>query len=455
MLYDVFICHASEDKETFVRPLAKELVKRHVEVWYDEFSLTVGDSLREAIDRGLSQSRFGVVVLSPAFFRKCWAKRELNGLVAREMAEGNPVILPVWHDVSHADVLRYSPPLADVKAVESRKGVRYVCRELLKRLRPQESPLIVARDELVAYGLRPPVVTDEWWLDVVAASSRLEGWGPVIRDESVWGRWAFPLPNAEERGEARGIRLAWTALQLNWVKAAEEQKITQITRPEQVHGFIASQPGLREVCLDYPLWLAAYAPQLTVRGLGGEFEQSFDALLEKEPDAEELALRAPRLELVDTASVACHYVQGTIFGPKPQFYRHFDYLVWFLSVHSQWLPHPVRALLQRGMCEWAVWPTADNGGMGERPFFRELWQAREHGSFKFTEQSREDLLALLRDSLTALQLSDDPREILQSFLAHGYIEYFVENRAAERREHRRRRAQKPRPSTDQIDSPEA
>ena len=77
------------------------------------------------------------------------------------------MILPVWHKVAHADVLRYSPPLADVKAVESRKGVRYVSRELLKRLRPQESPLIVARDELLAHGLRPPVVTDEWWLDVV------------------------------------------------------------------------------------------------------------------------------------------------------------------------------------------------------------------------------------------------------------------------------------------------
>lgn len=129
MLYDVFICHASEDKETFVRPFAKELVKRHVEVWYDEFSLTIGDSLREAIDKGLSQSRFGVVVLSSAFFGKHWPKRELNGLVAREMAEGNQVILPVWHQISHAEVLQYSPPLADVKAVDSKKGARYVSAE--------------------------------------------------------------------------------------------------------------------------------------------------------------------------------------------------------------------------------------------------------------------------------------------------------------------------------------
>jgi hypothetical protein len=177
MLYDVFVCHASEDKDGFVRPLVNELAKNHVEVRYDEFSVKVGDSLREMIDKGLSQSQYGVVVLSPHFFQKHWTKRELNGLVAREMAEGNRVIIPVWHNVSVADVLKYSPPLADVKAVESKMGVRHVCRELLRRLRPRESPLIVARDELLTYGVQPPVVTDEWWLDVVAASMRIDGWG--------------------------------------------------------------------------------------------------------------------------------------------------------------------------------------------------------------------------------------------------------------------------------------
>ena len=85
MLYDVFICHASEDKDDFVRPLAEALRAHHIEVWYDEFSLRVGDGLRQAIDRGLVNSQFGIVVLSPAFFRKRWTQRELNGLVAREI----------------------------------------------------------------------------------------------------------------------------------------------------------------------------------------------------------------------------------------------------------------------------------------------------------------------------------------------------------------------------------
>ena len=70
MEWDVFISHASEDKEGFVRPLAKSLRQRGLRVWYDEFTLKVGDSLRRSIDRGLARSRYGVVVISPNFLRK-------------------------------------------------------------------------------------------------------------------------------------------------------------------------------------------------------------------------------------------------------------------------------------------------------------------------------------------------------------------------------------------------
>lgn len=68
MFYDLFICHASEDKESFVRPLAEALRAENVEVWFDEFTLELGDSICRSIDHGLRQSRFGVLVLSPAFF---------------------------------------------------------------------------------------------------------------------------------------------------------------------------------------------------------------------------------------------------------------------------------------------------------------------------------------------------------------------------------------------------
>ena len=116
--HDAFISHATEDKDDLVRPLAEALQAAGFDIWYDEFSLTVGDSLRKSIDIGLANSRFGIVVLSPDFFAKKWTEYELNGLVAKEM-EGGKVILPIWHKVSKDQVLGFSPPLADKLALNT------------------------------------------------------------------------------------------------------------------------------------------------------------------------------------------------------------------------------------------------------------------------------------------------------------------------------------------------
>ena len=98
MDYHAFLSHASEDKESVARPLADALGLLGLRVWLDELELTVGDSLRQGIDRGIGASKFGIVVLIPAFFRKNWTNLELDGLFARENGS-EKVILPVWHEV--------------------------------------------------------------------------------------------------------------------------------------------------------------------------------------------------------------------------------------------------------------------------------------------------------------------------------------------------------------------
>lgn len=110
--YDVFISHASEDKDEVVRPLAHALQGAGLRVWFDEFELKIGDSLRRKIDRGLATSRFGIVVLSKSFFGKGWTNYELDGLVTRAVT-GEQILLPIWHEVSKAEVTAYSPSLAD------------------------------------------------------------------------------------------------------------------------------------------------------------------------------------------------------------------------------------------------------------------------------------------------------------------------------------------------------
>ena len=108
----MFISHASEDKDEVVRPIAHALVAKELVVWYDEFELRIGDSLRRKIDLGLSNSRVGLVILSEAFFSKGWTNYELDGIVTRS-TDGDQVLLPIWHNITKDAVVNYSPSLAD------------------------------------------------------------------------------------------------------------------------------------------------------------------------------------------------------------------------------------------------------------------------------------------------------------------------------------------------------
>lgn len=131
MRYDVFISHASEDKVRVAVPLAHQLKKLGLKVWFDEFELTLGDSLRRSIDYGLTESRFGIVILSPNFFKKEWSKRELDGLVARDDGK-EKVILPIWHNISKDRIARLSPLLADKLAVSTKLGIKHIAEQVVR-----------------------------------------------------------------------------------------------------------------------------------------------------------------------------------------------------------------------------------------------------------------------------------------------------------------------------------
>jgi hypothetical protein len=131
--YDFFICHASEDKPSIARPLAEALIAKGHSVWYDELSLKVGDSLTSSIDRGLRESKFGIVILSPVFFSKHWTQKELNALAGLESG-GRKVILPVWHNVTVEQVREHSPLMAGRIAVESESGLDVVVQRLIEAI---------------------------------------------------------------------------------------------------------------------------------------------------------------------------------------------------------------------------------------------------------------------------------------------------------------------------------
>jgi hypothetical protein len=450
VLYDVFVAHASEDKDAFVRPLAERLREAHIEVWYDEFSLKVGDSLRRSIDRGLAQARFGIVVLSPHFFAKQWSQWELDGLVARQNSAAGGVILPVWHNVTQSDVVAYSPPLADKVATLSSEGLDEVVAKLGKVIRPQGSSLIEAREYLIEKGWEsPPVISDDWWLDMAgAAESNSDG------SAVGWGRWGFPLPPWDDEARARGRRIGQAALQESWKFAAEDQRISQVTPPEQVHDFIRLHPGLLETCLEHATYVIEYAPQLVIPGFGGPLEEEIKRIYQiaaayraDRVEPEQFALRAPDFYNMDPALVACHYVQGGIMGPSTSFYEQIDIAVWLLSAASRWLPGRTRGFLTQGMIEWAVWPwqghqwryqdefgfvdSEDTGALSAR-----LYHARSADTVRITRKIRADMEHRFDFTAQLLDLPETGVELADRFLEAKFIEGWFEDRE-ERRARRR------------------
>lgn len=126
-----FISHDSRDKDAFVRELAHELAKNFCTVWYDEFSLKVGDSLRLSIERGLRETKKCIVVLSPNFLSNDgWGRAEFDSIFTREILEKQNVILPIWLNVDVKDVYNYSPRLADKVGLAATLGVSEVARLL-------------------------------------------------------------------------------------------------------------------------------------------------------------------------------------------------------------------------------------------------------------------------------------------------------------------------------------
>jgi hypothetical protein len=212
MTWDVFVSHASEDKE-FVRKLAVGLQDAGLRVWFDEFSLEAGDSLRRSIDNGLQASRYAVVVLSKNFFRKEWPQRELDGLVARDDGKSK-VIIPVWYQVTASEVRAHSLLLADKLSVEYSGSLDGVLSRLLRAIRREDyaktkwnpEPVEAVGLSLAPLPVRPAFgkalclgrfcVSNDEYARFVRATGRTSPIGEAFID----GKWSGPFHPWHESG---------------------------------------------------------------------------------------------------------------------------------------------------------------------------------------------------------------------------------------------------------------
>jgi hypothetical protein len=108
-LRDTFLCHAWDDRKGAAKELHDLLESRSVSVWFSEKDVVLGASLLREIDKGLANSRVGIVLVTPAFLRRVEAEgvadKELSALLARDL------LVPVVHDTTYEALREISPLL--------------------------------------------------------------------------------------------------------------------------------------------------------------------------------------------------------------------------------------------------------------------------------------------------------------------------------------------------------
>jgi len=109
VLRDVFLCHAWDDRHGAAKELHDLLESCGVSVWFSEKDVGLGVPLLRAIDRGLANSRVGIVLVTPALLLRLPAEgiadKELSALLARER------LVPIVHETTYEALREVSPLL--------------------------------------------------------------------------------------------------------------------------------------------------------------------------------------------------------------------------------------------------------------------------------------------------------------------------------------------------------
>lgn len=255
--WDVFVSYASEDRKAVVRPLAEQLEHCGLAVWYDRTQLQVGDSIRRKIDEGLTQARYGVVILSPSFFDKHYPEQELDGLAQREQ-DGAKVILPVWYNVAEKDVRQHSAWLAGRLAAKWEDGIAVVVEQLLNAITSED-------DQQAA----------QWTTE--ARVHRIQSAGQLIDVFSGTHGFSFHTddPNADEVESVAGLQQALQDWSDIW---------TQMTPAEQTRASVRLGEHLAQ--LQSIGWsVHGRLEQRRLRGMSEEGPIAVVAIIRGEPKA--------------------------------------------------------------------------------------------------------------------------------------------------------------------------
>ena len=132
--YDVFISHATKDKNSYVDKLVEAIKKEGLSVFYDTECILWGDSIPEKIAEGLTNCTLAVVVISKNYFGRPWTEYEIRTLLNRQNQDNNKLVMPILYGVSKKQLMMHYPELGNILFKYSKSCS---CEEMARALREE------------------------------------------------------------------------------------------------------------------------------------------------------------------------------------------------------------------------------------------------------------------------------------------------------------------------------
>ncbi len=204
--YDVFLSHASEDKNAFVKPLYDTLTALNLRVWYDAAEIKIGDDFRRRMEEGLLQSRFGVVILSPSFL-KYWPQQELSVLQILESVDGAKRILPVVLNLDWDEFIRQFPFMATRACALASSGVELVAEQIVDATRSSSTRVEFGGPDEAGPASAPAAARPNEPVSLKVHEARFLRWLREPAHQRCFARW-FGRSELEDAREADVLE-AW------------------------------------------------------------------------------------------------------------------------------------------------------------------------------------------------------------------------------------------------------
>jgi hypothetical protein len=134
-LQDVFISHASADKERYVLPLSRAMAHERITFWLDSAEIRWGDNILMQINAGLQQTRFMLLCLSKAFLERPWPESEMSAALAIQNSSGVKKVLPLILNSSE-EVLHAYPIIHGLAYRQFGSDATDVAREIAAIIKP-------------------------------------------------------------------------------------------------------------------------------------------------------------------------------------------------------------------------------------------------------------------------------------------------------------------------------